>query len=194
MEGCTRPRYVEGSKTHEYCCQDHAKKDAPNRNGMYFMVLTTTNVYFVAAKILTSVTKVNEWLSQFNNLKVVSLKENDHAKPGGVLFNKFRDKMMSLPKNQRQTCLGFHGTNPTNIQSICQNGYDSSRRCGQSYGVGEYFATTPETSMGYCRGGKMMIVNELLLGQSGTHHTKHGNIIVMKDPIHDLPRFILTFQ
>ena len=33
LEGCTRPRYKEGSKTHEYCCVDHARKDAPNREG-----------------------------------------------------------------------------------------------------------------------------------------------------------------
>ena len=122
------------------------------------------------------------------------MEENEHAKPGGQLFKKFRDKMMSLPKDQRKTCLAFHGTPSNNITSICTNGYDSSRRRGQACGPGEYFATIPGTSMGYCSGGKKMLLNELLLGKAGTHHTKHGNIIVMKDPVHDLPRFVIRFK
>lgn len=39
-----------------------------------------------------------------------------------------------------------------------------------------------------------MLVNELLLGTPNQHHTQSGNIIVMKDPAHDLPRFVITFQ
>ncbi len=148
----------------------------------------------VANNILTSKDKVQKWLNQFSNLSVVSLDENDHAKPGGVLFKKFRERAMSLPKDQRQTCLAFHGTPSSNITNICQNGYDKSKRSGQAYGAGEYFATTPDISLGYCRGGKKMLLNELLLGQSNVHHTKHGNIVVMKDPAHDLPRFVVTFK
>ena len=34
MEGCTRPKYQDGQTTHAYCCAEHAKKDAPNRNGI----------------------------------------------------------------------------------------------------------------------------------------------------------------
>ena len=131
--------------------------------------------HILIANILTSKDKVTKWLNTFSNLKAASVDENNHAKPpGGALFKKFKDKMMSLPKNQRKTCLAFHGTSPSSIQSICQNGYDPSRRSGQSYGPGEYFATTPDISLAYCRGGKKMLVNELLLGQSGTHHTQHG--------------------
>ena len=33
LEGCTRPRYKEGSRIHNYCCGEHARKDAPNREG-----------------------------------------------------------------------------------------------------------------------------------------------------------------
>ena len=146
------------------------------------------------ARILTSDSQVQSFLKQFSNLKVVSRIENVHAKPGGVLFQRFKKAYDSLPKGQLQTCLAFHGTAATNIDSICKNGYDPARRRGQAYGAGEYFATTPDTSMGYCSGGKKMLLNELLLGQSGTHHTKHGTIIVMKNPEHDLPRFVVTFS
>ena len=122
------------------------------------------------------------------------MKENDTAKPGGTLFTKFKNAMMALPANQRGTCLAFHGTAESNIDSICQTGYDPKRRCGQAHGAGEYFATSPATPLGYCKGGKKILLNELLLGQSGTHHTKHGDIVVMKNPAHDLPRFVITFQ
>lgn len=120
--------------------------------------------------------------------------ENEHAKSGGALFKKFRDKAMSLPQDQRKTCLAFHGTPTSNISSICQNGYNPGLRKGQAFGAGEYFAKNPNTSMGYCKGGKKMLLNELLLGKEGVHHTKHGDVIVMKDAVHDLPRFVITYQ
>ena len=122
------------------------------------------------------------------------MEDNDHAKPGGALFRRFKQKWDSLPKGQQRTCLAFHGTADSNISSICQNGYDPNKRSGQAYGAGEYFATSPDIPISYCKGGKRMLLNELLLGQNGTHHTMHGNIVVMKDPAHDLPRFVITFQ
>jgi len=146
------------------------------------------------AKILTPRREVDKYLQKFGNLHVVKIEENPHAKEGGALFNKFKDRYQNLPKNQRTTQLAFHGTPEANIPSICAKGYDSSRRRGQAYGPGEYFALSPDVSMGYCGSGRKMLLNELLLGQNGVHHTQHGGIIVMKDPVHDLPRFIITFQ
>ena len=148
-----------------------------------------------AARILTGYSEVQNFLNKFSNLKVVSIDENPHAKaPGGQLFQRFKSKMLSLPKHQRNTCLAFHGTAEGNIQSICQNGYNPKLRSGQAYGTGEYFATTPDIPLGYCKGGKKMLLNELLLGQQGTDHTQHGAIVVMKDPAHDLPRYVITFK
>ena len=133
-------------------------------------------------------------MQKFGNLRVVKIEENSHAKPGGALFAKFKRKYLQLPKHQHTTQLAFHGTAEANIQSICTNGFDPSKRSGQSYGPGEYFAVSPDIPLGYCQGGKKMLLNELLLGQHGTHHTQHGDIIVMKDPAHNLPRFVITFQ
>ena len=144
--------------------------------------------------MLTSFSEVQNFLNGFKNLKVVSIDENSEAKPGGALFTCFKSKMLSLPQNQRKTCLAFHGTAESNISGICKKGYDPGLRSGQAYGAGEYFATTPDIPLSYCKGGKKMLLNELLLGQSGTHHTHHGNIVVMKDPAHDLPRFVITFK
>ncbi|XP_064382488.1 E3 ubiquitin-protein ligase NEDD4-like isoform X2 [Halichondria panicea] len=173
---------TEGGTVHDYCCLDHAQKDAPNRD----------------AKILTSMPEVQKFLQKFSDLKVASMKENDHAKPGGALFNTFRSAMMSLPTSQRNTCLAFHGTSESNIDSICSTGYDQKKRSRQVNGAGEYFATSPIIPLDYCNGGKKLLLNELLLGQNGTHHTTHhtkkGDIVVMKNPAHDLPRFVITFK
>ena len=147
--------------------------------------------------ILTSQEDVQEFLKKFPNLKVTSYKENDHAKPPtGELFQRFKQAFNNLPQAHRKTCLAFHGTSEGNIDNICNNGYDPKLRgtsTGQAHGAGEYFATDPKTSLNYCK-GKKMLLNELLLGRSGVHHTQHGTIIVMKDPSHELPRFVITFQ
>ncbi|KAI6659810.1 hypothetical protein LOD99_10635 [Oopsacas minuta] len=146
------------------------------------------------AAILTDRKEVEKWLKTFPNLIVTDIKENPHAHPGGALFNLFKEKYESLAKNNRKTALAFHGIPEVNINSICQNGYDASLRCKQAHGPGEYFSTTPDCSLSYCRGREKMMVNELLLGTPGQHHTQSGSIIVMKDPAHDLPRFVITFQ
>ena len=139
-------------------------------------------------------TNVKKFLEQFSNLTVVKIDENDHAKSGGKLYKKFIAARNNLPQADRKTQLAFHGTAEANIPSIFTNGYDPSRRKGQAYGPGEYFATSPVTPLGYCKGGKKLLLNELLLGQVGVHHTQHGDVIVMKNPEHDLPRFSITFQ
>ena len=157
---------------------------------LYNIILTLVS----EQRILKSRSDVESWLRTFSNLRVVNLTENAAAKTGGELFRRFREAYKGLPQNQRTTALGFHGTPEENIQSICSNGFDPGRRKGQAYGPGEYFATTPDISMGYSGRSKKMLVCELLLGQSGVHHTQHGNIIVMKHPEHDLPRFILEFS
>jgi len=150
---------------------------------------------FFTLAILTSRSDVDAFLKSYSGiLNVVDIKENDHAKPEGTLYQKFMKARDGLSEAGRKTCLAFHGTADTNIDSICTNGYDPSRRCGQAYGPGEYFAISPSTPLGYCKGGKRLLLNELLLGQHGVHHTKHGDYVVMKHPEHDLPRFVITFK
>ena len=114
-----------------------------------------------------------------------------------------------------QLTLAFHGTASPNIPLIFKTGWDASRRSGQAYGAGrvrvllflsvfhsliyphlplkgEYFAEDPALSLGYCKGGKHLILAELALDPNATNHTMHGavgkRIIVMKDPQDDLPR------
>ena len=134
-------------------------------------------------------------MEAFSDLKVIKITENPSAMPpNGALFQKFQSAWKKLPSGQRNTILAFHGTAEGNIQSICNNGYDPSKRKRQAKGAGEYFAVTPVTPKGCSKIGKKMLLNELLLGKEGTHHTKHGDVVVMKYPTHDLPRFIIEFQ
>jgi len=63
---------------------------------------------------------------------------------------------------------GFHGSAEQNMLSIMSNGFDSSRRCGQAFGAGEYFAKNPTVSVMYCRGGRFMLVCRLVLGNQST--------------------------
>ena len=149
----------------------------------------------VEQNILTKRDAVDSFLQQFSEtLKEVNLIENQSAKPGGTLFRRFQSARRRLGTNQRQTILAFHGTPEANIQSICTNGFDPTKRSGQAHGPGEYFAKTPDTPMQYCQGGKKMLLCELLLGQENYHHTMHGDYVVMKNPDHDLPRFIVEFK
>jgi Poly(ADP-ribose) polymerase catalytic domain len=56
----------------------------------------------------------------------------------------------------RRLGLVFHGTRSCNILNILNYGLDASLRNGQSFGPGEYFSTTPTTSISYCRGGMQL--------------------------------------
>jgi hypothetical protein len=68
---------------------------------------------------------------------------------------------------------GLHGTHPDAVVPICENGFDKSRRSGQVFGAGEYFAKNPSVSVGYCRGGEYLLVCRLTLGEeSSTPKTK----------------------
>ena len=153
------------------------------------------NSCFVSLAILKSRDEVDAFLKGFSkSLTVVDIKENDHAKFGGALYKKFVAARDSLQPSERQTCLAFHGTADNNISSICTNGYDPSRRSVQAHGPGEYFSTTPSIPLKYIKGGKRILLNELLLGRNQVHHTKRSDIVVMKFPAHDLPRFVITFK
>eukprot|EP00756_Hemistasia_phaeocysticola_P028823 Hpha_TRINITY_DN16194_c7_g1::TRINITY_DN16194_c7_g1_i1::g.7150::m.7150 len=95
---------------------------------------------------------------------------------------------------------GFHGTDESNIVSIAQSGFDTTRRCGQVHGAGEYFAKNPTVSVGYCKGGRFMFLCRLSLGREGDmcDHTwvEHQQYYVVKQPrgaMQALPLYVLEF-
>ena len=86
------------------------------------------------------------------------------------------------------------GSSEVAIAAIVEEGFDSGRRSGQALGPGEYFATDPSIARAYMKGGKKVLLCELLLGQVNVHHTHHGSIYVMRDPMHDLPAFTVSVR
>jgi hypothetical protein len=120
--------------------------------------------------------------------------------------HKFKERRESLKKilgREADGLEGFHGTHPDAVIPICQDGFDKSRRSGQVYGAGEYFAKNPTVSFGYCKGGEFMLVCRLTLGEeSTTQANKDGDHIwvpetgyyVIKEPEQVLPQYIIKFS
>ncbi|EOD26907.1 hypothetical protein EMIHUDRAFT_114877 [Emiliania huxleyi CCMP1516] len=94
--------------------------------------------------------------------------------------------------------LVFHGTPEANVGAICRDGLDPGRRAGQAHGAGEYFGGNMDVSMGYCRGGKYMLVFAVLLDKSGltkvvpSQHGVPGEIVVVNKPEHQLPLAVVS--
>lgn len=94
---------------------------------------------------------------------------------------------------------GWHGTAEENVLSIAVNGFDPDRRSGQVYGAGEYFAKDPAVSMGYARGGALMFLCKLLLGQADLDHTWVDScsyyVVKQRDRrVQALPLFLVQFK
>jgi len=98
---------------------------------------------------------------------------------------------------------GFHGTHPRNIRTIAEHGFDDSKRSGQAFGAGEYFAKDPEVSVHYSKGGSFMFVCQLCLGKEssseanfdGDHIWVPGcNYYVISRPAQALPTYIVEFE
>jgi len=97
----------------------------------------------------------------------------------------------------------FHGTNPANILSIAERGFDSGRRSGQVYGSGEYFAKDPEVSRMYSAGGQYVLVCRLSLGCESTDYSNsdgdhiwvpENQYYVISEASQALPCYILKFE
>mmetsp|Transcript_9007 Transcript_9007/g.19859 ORF Transcript_9007/g.19859 Transcript_9007/m.19859 type:complete len:101 (+) Transcript_9007:628-930(+) len=89
--------------------------------------------------------------------------------------------------------LCFHGTPEANIDAILRAGLDPTRRAGQAYGAGEYFATKAQTSLGYCQGGGQMLVFAVLTDPKGlTMQTP--DFLVVRENDHQIPLFVLFFE
>lgn len=119
------------------------------------------------------------------------------------LFRERREHLKQLFGREADGLEGFHGTHPDAVIPICDTGFDKSRRAGQVYGAGEYFAKNPSVSIGYCRGGSYMLVCRLTLGEeSSTPENKDGDHIwvpstgyyVIKEPDQVLPQYIIRFS
>ena len=129
------------------------------------------------------------------NLVVSEVWHNPASKPGGKLYERFFAAWASAPNKRLR--LVFHGTPEANVESICSEGLDPARRNGQAYGAGEYFGGDANVSLGYCRGGRKMIVFVVLLDPSGVTlegPTPAGEMVVISKPEFQLPLAVITFS
>ena len=136
---------------------------------------------------------IRSWLAtNASGLHIVACDANPHSMPGKPLYNRFVESWQRVPDQTVKLC--FHGTAEANIDAICRDGLDPKRRSGQAYGPGEYFgaAGNAAISVGYCKGGRKMLVFAVLVDKSGLT-LDNGSIIVVNKPEYQLPLFVLTF-
>lgn len=102
------------------------------------------------------------------------------------------DKFSAALEEEDQVTLGlvFHGTHENNIPAILRDGLDENLRAGQAYGPGEYFATDPRISYGYCKGGSKMVVFVVVMPTTRTHE----GIVVVQNNNHQLAIGTLQFD
>ena len=139
--------------------------------------------------------RIREWIKkQAAHLSVRDVFANPAAMPDGELYRKF--KAAQEKAKDKSVRLVFHGTREDNIENICRDGLDPSRRGanGQAHGPGEYFAENPSISVPYCAGGKKMIVFAVLMDKSGLTKRDGSGIVVVNKTEHQLPMFVITFE
>ena len=89
-------------------------------------------------------------------------------------------ELLAVLKNQQAYSLAFHGTpDRNNVLSIFHDGWDPSKRSGQNYGPGEYFATEINTPLQYARQSGAVVIAILL---PGTFQAAQNGYCVVNNP------------
>ena len=130
---------------------------------------------------------------------------NPNATAGSVLRSRFEAARSSVAGPQSSggstrlgfhgTRLAFHGTPEPNLSSICEHGLDPTMRgsgTGQKLGPGEYCADKLGTALNYCRGGRIVLVFEVLVGATKirTKPPPWGEILVVQSNTSGLPNLL----
>jgi hypothetical protein len=112
--------------------------------------------------------------------------------PAFKLQLRFQSAITKIETKAVTVALAFHGTRPTNIDDILQQGLDPKRRSNQSFGPGEYFAKNPGPSRHYCRGGFRILVF-LIVVPTMQSRSKRREIVVVENNHHQLPIGFVDF-
>ena len=89
-------------------------------------------------------------------------------------------ELLAVLKSQQAYSLAFHGTpDRNNVLSIFHDGWDPSKRSGQNYGPGEYFATEINTPLQYARQSGAVVIAILL---PGTFQAAQNGYCVVNNP------------
>ena len=135
------------------------------------------------------------FLSEYEDqLPVLDITINPHSLPGKPLYDRFFAAWEKVPDKSMR--LVFHGTHEDNIEKICVQGLDPNLRRGQALGPGEYFGAKPGLSLGYCKGGRKMLVFCILTDPSGVTKIdgRGGGVAVIHKSDHQLPLAVVTFD
>ncbi len=130
-------------------------------------------------------------------LTVAGVQSNPASFLGAPLYERF--SAAHAQAEDKRVSLGFHGTPPENLMSICNQGLDIARRGihGQALGPGEYFATQAQTSLSYCRAEATAscwrVLLFALLEDAGGITARNGDVIVVHRLDHQLPLCIVSF-
>ena len=137
------------------------------------------------------------------------------------LLDKFRKKQASLQEQygvesiESKFILGFHGTDPQNVETIVKGNFDISKVKTCLYGLGIYFSEFPDISIGYARTNKLLLC-KILPGKSfdvddvcynmkpleagyDSHRVRKdsegsGWAIVINNPDQILPCYVITYD
>jgi hypothetical protein len=131
------------------------------------------------------------------DLAVAEVHANPASLPGNQLYGNFA--AAHTRASDKRVLLGFHGTPPENLESICSLGLDPARRGanGQAMGRGEYFATRAQTSMAYCRldprASRWSVLLFALLEDAAGLSARTEDVVVVHRPDHQLPLCVVSF-
>jgi hypothetical protein len=126
------------------------------------------NNYLLKYKIF----QINETFN-LNKINIECFTPNKYINPYFPIYQRFQNAF-NLSRN-KEIKIVFHGTDKRNIDIIMREGLDPARRTRQAYGPGEYFGKDVKTSLGYCKGGNIVLVFAILYEKDGI--TIDGDIL-----------------
>jgi len=188
----------EGGNTQEMLLEMHAHRYLPNDQVVHFL---EEGVKGCGVKI-----------HSIENVLKPELVEN--------FENRWRKLKQERGEKLARPQIAYHGTAEQNIESILERGLlvpgkGRGKDVGHAtdtgfWGGGIYLSPNAQTSVGYCRGGKRLLVVSVLMGMAYTVQTRMdgqdcqpgfdshiacgGNEWVLFDPNQVLPCYLIAFQ
>lgn len=144
--------------------------------------------YYLKYKFIESIGKT----FYYHKINMECFTINKYINPYFPIYKRFQvafDKAYN-----KEIRIVFHGTDKSNIDEILRCGLDPSRRIRQAYGPGEYFGKDIKTSLGYCKGGNIVLVFAVLNEEDGITididnppHNRNEKILVINKIEYQLP-------
>ena len=144
---------------------------------------------------------IHEFLSRTaENAIVEEIIVNRHAHPEtpSALYDKFIGACFDVHETHKHSLLlCYHGTPENNLENICENGLDPTKRRRQAFGMGEYFGKRADVSFQYCGSFpkdtfKLVVFAVLCAPEGLTYQT--DDILVMHENDFQLPLYIVKLK